>query len=220
MQAEPTNIEINPLWERLTKTEQQLLAPKLSPQNKQRQISHEADPQTAMIFADLIYVADDVLQTENKLLTIQNFLGQIGARTEIWQQLAMIIGVEHSYLEITVHQREQFLHVLRKHDFAVNSWLEKIGRLLGKGHRFDSARARTDHRFQPQLHFANDRADEEPFGENYFFVHWDAQSVVTRHGSLLGKIAAGRSHAKHPATAAQIAGYLRAKAMEGRSGKQ
>ncbi len=219
MKAEPTNIEINPLWERLTKTEQQLLASKLSQINNPRKSRLAADPQTARIFDNLIYVTDDVLQTENKLLTIQNFLGQIGARTEIWQQLAMIIGVENSYLEITVHHCETFLQVLRKHDFAVNSWLEKIGRLLGKGHRFDSARARTDHRFQPQLHFANDRADEEPFGENYFFVHWDAQSVVTRHGSLLGKIAAGRSHTKYPATAAQIAGYLREKAMAGRSGK-
>jgi hypothetical protein len=54
----------------------------------------------------------------------------------------------------------------------------------------------------------NDRADEEAYGPNYFFVHWDAQSVYARRGGLLGRIAAGRTHKHQTATPQQVEEYL------------
>jgi hypothetical protein len=146
--------------------------------------------------------------TLERQLTLQNFIRQVSAIPDAWEQIETIIGVAVSYLEIRVFDHQEFLGVLETHGYAVNSWMERVSRWVGHGHRFDSARALTEHRFEPQLHFVNDRADEEAYGPNYFFVHWDAQSVYSTNGSLFSRIAAGRTHAHHVATPEEVNEYL------------
>ncbi len=197
-------VEVEHYFFHLQAEEQQLITPKLL---------LRADPAAddALVIGllhELIHTADDLEQSANKLLTLRNFMRQVSAIPNAWQQIETIVGVAHSYLEFTVFDCGEFLRVLKANDYAVNSWMEKVSRWVGHGHRFDSARALTEQRHDPQLHFVNDRADEAAYGPNYFFVHWDAQSVYARRGSLLGRIAAGRTHAHQCATPQQVEAYL------------
>ena len=184
--------------------EQQLIIPKLLLHADQT----ADDSRVIGLLHELLHTPDDLEQSAHKLLTLRNFMRQVSAIPKAWEQLATIVGVAPSYLEITVGDCAEFLRVLKAQGFAVNSWMEKVSRWVGHGHRFDSARALTEHRYDPQLHFVNDRADEEAYGPHYFFVHWDAQSVFAKRGSMLGRIVAGRTHAHHSATPQQVDEYL------------
>jgi hypothetical protein len=114
------------------------------------------------------------------VLTTRNFIAQAGGdHSVIWRQVAEIKGIRRSYLELTVWDRDEFLRVLVESDFVVNR--EPFWSI----HKFDSARAVTDYSYQPSLHFANDRADEDNYGPNYFFVHWDKTSCWFRRSNWL-----------------------------------
>lgn len=160
------------------------------------------------LLRDLLHIPDDEVRSHDRLLTLRNFTRQVQTIPNAWPQIEAIIGVAVSYLEIRVHNHHEFLRTLKGHRYAVNSWMEKVSRWVGHGHRFDSARALTEHRYEPQLHFVNDRADEDAYGPNYFFVHWDAQSVYAKRGGLLGRIAAGRTHVHQVATPQEVEAYL------------
>ena len=201
---EGRTVEVEPYFFQLRTTEQQLIGPKLLP----RAAPSADDSHVVGMLHELLHTADDLERSANKLLTLRNFIRQVSAIPNAWEQIATIVGVAQSYLEITVFDCSAFLHVLRADGYAVNSWMEKVSRWVGHGHRFDSARALTEHRYDPQLHFVNDRADEEAYGPNYFFVHWDAQSVYAQRGWLLGRIAAGRTHAHQTATPQEVDEYL------------
>ncbi|MBL8203486.1 MAG: hypothetical protein JNM09_04595 [Blastocatellia bacterium] len=162
----------------------------------------------SLFMHELIHVPHDEERSRNQLLTLRNFVRQVNTIPNAWDQIETIVGVSISYLEIRVYDCDEFLRTLKTHGYAVNSWMEKVSRWVGHGHRFDSARALTEHRHEPQLHFVNDRADEEAYGPNYFFVHWDAQSVYAKRGWMLGRIAAGRTHAHHSATPQEVEAYL------------
>ncbi len=108
----------------------------------------------------------------DRILTAQNFLAQ--TRATVWQYVRELKGIRRSYLELTVWNRDEFLRVLKESEFIVNR--EPFWSI----HRFDSARAVTDYSHQPSLHFANDRADEDAYGPEYFFVHWDQTSAWFR----------------------------------------
>ncbi len=193
-----------PSFFQLPAAEQRLIAPKLV-----RQSDDSADDSRVLsLLHDLIHTSDDFEQSANRLLTLRNFIRQVSAIPSAWEQVETIVGVAISYLEIRVFDSQEFLRVLKTHGYAVNSWMERVSRWVGHGHRFDSARALTEHRFEPQLHFVNDRADEKAYGPNYFFVHWDAQSVYATRGSLLSRIAAGRTHTHQTATPQQVDKYL------------
>jgi hypothetical protein len=115
---------------------------------------------------------------KDHVLTAQNFIAQAGrTHSPIWRLVAEIKGIRRSYLELMVRDRHEFLSVLREADFVVNR--EPFWSI----HKFDSARAITDYSHQPSLHFANDRADEDNYGPNYFFVHWDRTSCWFRRSS-------------------------------------
>jgi hypothetical protein len=184
--------------------EQRLIAPKLA----QFDAAVTDEAQLLHRLYELIHTPDAPVQSADKLLTLRNFTRQVTAIPSAWEQVETIVGVAISYLEIRVYDCLEFLQILRAHGYAVNSWMEKVSRWVGHGHRFDSARALTQYRHEPQLHFVNDRADEEAYGPNYFFVHWDAQSVYAERGSLLGRIVAGRTHAHQCATPQQVDEYL------------
>ncbi len=164
--------------------------------------------QLGALLPTLLHVPDDAERSAAHALTLDNFVRQVSAIPHAWEQIEAIIGVAISYLEIRVQSRDEFLQLLRAHGYAVNSWMERVSRWVGHGHRFDSARALTQYRHEPQLHFVNDRADEEAYGPHYFFVHWDAQSVYAQRGGLWSRIAAGRTHAHKTALPEDVAAYL------------
>ena len=183
-------------WGRLSKNDIHLLLPKLLISFDKKHFSFIELNQAKSVFWNLIQEEGSPDRTEEKFLTLRNFTRQVGRSAEAWNCIYRFIGISSSYLELRVVDCDQFLAALKREKYAVNSWHDKIAKFVGKGHPFDSARALTENRFQPQLHFVNDRADEEDYGRNYFFVHWDAQSVYARKGGLLSKFAASRTHAK------------------------
>lgn len=195
-------------FSRLKIKERQLITPKLIGNFDSLPHSLEQYLQAQSIFHRLILADSQPELHFERFLTLRNFIRQVGAIPAAWNQIRNFIGVARSYLEVTVHDHQDFLFALRAEGFAVNSWMEKVSRFAGHGHRFDSARARTEYRHDPQLHLVNDRADEETYGPNYFFVHWDAQSVYARRGSLLGRIVAGRTHAYLTASPEEVDEYL------------
>lgn len=196
------------LLSQLTIEEQQLLIPKLVGIVGRDSFTAAEVQQAAARFQTLIQIENQHHRTEDKFLTLQNFTRQLGAIPAAWEQVNHFIGIAPNYLEMTVYNHHLFLAALRAEGYAVNSWMEKISGWVGYKHRFDSARACTEHRFEPQLHLANDRADEVAYGPNYFFVHWDAQSVFAKRGGLLSRIAAGRTHKHRPATPQAVKAYL------------
>ena len=188
----------------LHEIERHLLTPKLA--NSLSAGNREQDEHD--LLHELIHVPEDERLSAAKIQTLRNFIRQVSTMPQAWEQVTTIVGVAVSYLEIRVHDCDSFLQILRTHKYAVNSWMERVSRLVGQGHRFDSARALTEHRHDPQLHFVNDRADEDHYGPNYFFVHWDAQSVYAKRGSLIGRIVAGRTHKHSCASPQQVEAYL------------
>ncbi len=192
----------------LAQGEQQLLVSKLLALVSRADFTPDDFELAAQRFQTLILTENQSRNPTDKFLTLQNFTRQLGQNPAAWGQVNSIIGVAQSYLEMTVNDHRQFLAALKAAGYAVNSWMEKISRWVGQGHRFDSARARTEHRFEPQLHLVNDRADEAAFGPNYFFVHWDAQSVFAKRSSLLSRLAAGRTHKHQTATPQEVKAYL------------
>jgi hypothetical protein len=183
-------------WSRLSDHDKKLLIPKLILSEPKKYFSPLEINQAKDVFWNLIEEEGSRERTEDKFLTLRNFTRQVGKSEASWHCIIRFIGVSRSYLELRVHDCDEFLGVLRREKYAVNSWHDRIAKLVGKGHPFDSARALTENRFQPQLHFVNDRGDEEGYGRNYFFVHWDAQSVYARKGGFISKFAASQTHEK------------------------
>lgn len=184
------------------------MLPKLLGIEPQESFTTDEIAQAAEQFHRLMQLENQSVTPEDKFLTLRNFLHQLNAIPAAWRQVQRVLGVARSYLEMTVYDHQEFLRVLKAEGYAVNSWMEKVSRWAGHGHRFDSARAPTESRFDPQLHLVNDRADEAAYGPNYFFVHWDAESVYAKRGWLLGRIAAGRTHAYATASPQAVAAYL------------
>ncbi len=191
-------------WRRLSDHDKKLLIPKLLLSEPKKYFSPIEINQSKDVFWNLIEEEGSLERTEDKFLTLRNFTRQVGSSPEAWRCIYRFIGISSSYLELRVDDCDRFLAALKRERYAVNSWHDKIAKLVGKGHPFDSARALTENRFQPQLHFVNDRADEEAYGRNYFFVHWDAQSVYARKGGLLSKLVASQTHVKFGADPKQV----------------
>lgn len=168
------------LWGRLSSRERELLAPKLIRDPAEAGLDPGSGLAGETFVACLCDLYSEQPESDDeinaRLLTVRNFLTQIRAYDEslIWREIERFCGFRRSYLELTVYDRERLLDALRSDGY----W---IGREPPWSiHRFDSARAVTRHAGEPSLHFANDRADEQGYGPNYFFVHWDATSVVFR----------------------------------------
>ncbi|HEX4948506.1 MAG TPA: hypothetical protein VFZ34_17665 [Blastocatellia bacterium] len=201
-------VDVPDLFSQFTQSEQKLLIPKLLRRIEASEFTAAEHAQAATLLNALLHDETQPERTSDKLLTLRNFTRQVGAMPAAWQQVSRIVGVTSSYLEITVYDHQALLATLKAEGYAVNSWMERVSHWVGHGHRFDSARALTKYRHDPQLHFVNDRADEADYGPNYFFVHWDAQSVYAERGSLLGRIVAGRTHAHQCATPQEVDKYL------------
>lgn len=196
------------MWSQLSANDKKMLIELLVSSTPAPDNQLEMDFHARAVLSRLIDYPGNRGTDEEKLLTIRNLVRQLSLIPRALPQLRAIIGVAAGYLEIRVHDRDEFLSALKAQRFAINSWMEKVGKIFGHGHRFDSARALTRHRHDPQLHFVNDRADEPEYGPNYFFVHWDAQSVHTTHSFFLSKIPAGLTHRHRTASPQEVAAYL------------
>lgn len=161
-------------WSQLSEIEQAALSPKLA-----------ASPEDAGERFDQFVIEYDQSgainhsATSDYLLTAKNFIANTGglSNSPLWQQIAEIKGFRRSYLELTVWNRAEFLRVLAELDYIINR--EPFWTI----HKFDSAREVAEFSNQPSLHFANDRADEHEYGENYFFAHWDKTSAWFRNSN-------------------------------------
>jgi hypothetical protein len=212
-------------WENLSHLEQRLLAPKLiaitdeeeSPTENLRRAGEAFDRGILDMFAAF---PESVEEISARILTVRNFMAQTGAyrNSPIWQQIARIYGFRKSYAELTVHDRDELLRILQAAGYRI------INELPWSIHRFDSVRAVTTFADEPSLHFANDRADEEGYGPNYFFVHWDATSVCFCESRgwwrwipgarWIEKLRAGLHHKKGFAAPDEVQGYLASERMD------
>lgn len=175
-------------WSLLTEVDRRLLIPKLIAVESGPEAGESESARAAEIFdralldqaeqtaAELSVLDPQVV--EERLLTIRNFMLQTGACNDgpLWQEIASLKGVRRSYIELSVHSRDNFLVKLADLGFVINR--EPFWTI----HKFDSARAQTRFSHEPSLHFANDRADEAGYGPNYFFIHWDVSSVWFEKG--------------------------------------
>lgn len=165
-------------WSRLSEVEQLILATKLIGLPAESIANDQLMEAASERFNELVIEFDlrgevKAQTVEENILTARSFILHIGD-SAIWNQIAEIKGFRRSYLELTVIDRDEFLKTLAISDYVVNR--EPFWSI----HRFDSAREMTDYSHQPSLHFANDRADEDDYGPNYFFVHWDKASCWFR----------------------------------------
>src|SRR4030095_9397912 len=119
---------------------------------------------------------------------------------------------ESSHLEVKVADKNKFFDALKRdpiNKFAVNSFGDAVMKGVGASwHRFDNARARTDYRTDPQLHYMNDLSDDQNYGPNYFFVHWDATSSHGSKSTVLGDARGALSHGPM-AKIGDVTNYLR-----------
>jgi len=166
-------------WQHLSRLEQSILAPKLIDLTN-KQTVEDSDLETAGDLFNRISVetaaGDDALDPKAfapHILTARNLMAQCGAyrKSPLWDMITRIHGFRKSYIELSVKDRDGLLEHLRGLDFVINR------EVFWSIHKHDSARARTSTSGDPSLHFANDRAKEANYGQNYFFVHWDATSV-------------------------------------------
>lgn len=161
-------------WSQLSEAEQFALSPKLAA------LPEDAAERFNQFVIE--YDSNGTFHPQNtfdNVLTAKNFIAHANGlnNSPLWQQIAEIKGFRRSYLELTVWNRAEFLRVLAELDYVINR--EPFWTI----HKFDSARELSDYSRQPSLHFANDRADEREYGENYFFVHWDKTSAWFRNST-------------------------------------
>lgn len=207
-------------WLMLSRLERRLLAPKLLPAIASGDEATEEDLDRAAgefgrgicdVFAPEPESDDEMAA---RLLTVRNFMAQTGAyrQSPLWRQIRRFVGFRRSYIELVVEDRDELLRILAVAGYIINR------ELPWSIHRFDSARAATRLSSEPSLHFANDRADEDDYGPNYFFVHWDATSVWFEEvqgwrrwlpgGRWIERLLAARKHRFGFASPGMVRGYL------------
>jgi hypothetical protein len=205
---DPDGLEAKDAWDQLTNAQQKALEGKL--ELKKGETTRQA-------FDRLVTVGDDSTATAANIESVQNFVAQAGGLTnsETWQQITAITKVtpgasdlsepvdnssrrESSNIEIKVADKNKFFDALKTdpiNKFTVNSLGDSFIKGVGTSwHPFDNARAQTDYRTDPQLHYANDKSDDKNYGPNYFFVHWDPTSSNGSKSTLIGDARGGLSH--------------------------
>jgi len=181
-------------------------------------------------FSRLVSGADETTTAAN-IQSVRNFIAQAAGtkNSNIWQQITAITKVtpgafdlfapvedssrrESSHLELKVADKNKFFDALKSdhiNRFTVNSLGDAMMKRVGASwHRFDNARARTDYRTDPQLHYMNDLSDDPNYGPNYFFVHWDATSANGSRSTIIGDARGALAHGPMAKIGA-VTNYLR-----------
>jgi hypothetical protein len=167
-------------------------------------------------FSRLVSGADEVSTSAN-IQSVRNFIAQSGGtkNSDTWQQITAITKVtpgaadlfepvedssrrESSHIEVKVADKYKFFEALKSdpvNRFTVNSIADAMVKVVGASwHRFDNARARTDYRTDPQLHYMNDLSEDPNYGPNHFFVHWDATSSNGSRSTIIGDARGALAH--------------------------
>ncbi len=223
--VDPNGLQEKDAWDQLTDAERKAIASKL--QLKKGETARGA-------FNNLVTVSGDNTATAANVQSVQNFIAQAGGlkNSETWQQISAITkvtpqgqapldinkgmldstGRQSSDLEITVADKGKFLTALQKdpmNSFVVDSLGDEALKKAGLSwHPFNNARATTDYRSDPQLHYSNDRSNDSNYGPNYFFVHWDPTSSSGRKSTVVGDVRGGLGHGPR-GTVGQVTDYLK-----------
>ena len=212
--------EKNP-WDQLEDWQRRALAPKLTQVKDGNKLSNKELKAAGQRFNDLVTVKGNAQATADNIATAQNFVqnfvqGTPPQQNAVYQQIDQIQAIGRSTVEVTVKNKDQFLAALSKEGYAVNSADEYVANAyarITKGsvdHPFDSARAPTLYDSDPELHYANDRANDPAYGPNYFFAHWDRTSVNCYRGcGPIGRAMSGSQHSSGPASPAQVRDYYK-----------
>jgi hypothetical protein len=181
-------------------------------------------------FSRLVSAADQITTAAN-IQSVRNFIAQAGGtqNSNAWQQSTAITKVtpgaadllepvadssrrESSHLEVRVADKNKFFDALKSdpiNKFTVNSIGDALmKRVRASWHRFDNARARTDYRTDPQLHYMNDLSEDKNYGPNYFFVHWNATSSNGSKSTVIGDARGALAHGPM-AKIGDVTNYLR-----------
>lgn len=133
-----------------------------------------------------------------------------------YRQIDQIQAIGQSTIEVTVRNKDDFLNALASEGYSVNSAEEGVAQEISRrergraDHPFDNARSLTYYDTDPELHFANDQADNSNYGPNYFFAHYDRSSVNCLSGcGVIGRALSGRKHAEGSASPAQVTNYYK-----------
>jgi RHS repeat-associated protein len=224
--VDPDGLKEKDPWDQLNDEERRALAPKLVSVNDPNKITNRELKAAGGQFNQLtkVYNADGTLNTQatgDRVATAQNFVqnftqGTPPQQNAVYQQIDQIKAIGRSTIEVTVRDKDQFLAALSKEGYAVNSADEYVANAyarMTKGsvdHPFDSARAPTIYATDPELHYANDRANDPAYGPNYFFAHWDPASVNCDFGcGPIGRAASGSQHSSGAASPAQVRDYYK-----------
>ena len=120
---------------------------------------------------------------------------------------------QQSDMAIRVADKDKFLTALKNdpiNQFLVNSTGDEIWKGIGASwHQFDNARATTDYKTDPQMHYFNDHTDKPAFGPKYFELHWDPTSSNGRKSTIIGDLRGGAGHDKRRATVGEVKEYLK-----------
>ena len=224
---DPNGLKEKDPWDRLSEAEQKAIATKLLVPKGST---------TRAVFNKMVTNLD-VNQTAANIQSVKNFIAQAGGLTNsaTWQQITTIVNVvpqgpaagnsdwetnrnkllgnyQSSDIEIRVADSAKFLETLAQdpiNKYSVDSRGDEALKAVGASwHPFNNARAQTDYRSDPQLHFANDKSDDPNYGSNYYMVHWDPTSSNGRESTFIGNLRGGMGHGPR-APAGAVTDYLK-----------
>jgi RHS repeat-associated protein len=220
--VDPDGLKEKSPWEQLSDEERRLLAPKLITVKDASKLTAKDLASAGKAFNSLVTVEGDAQATATNIAAVQDFVTAAGGykNSKVWQDITKIVQVafqgpppagdypvQSSEIHVIVADKKNFLADLQHEGYAVNTLGDKLFR--GKYHPFDNASAFTPRINDPDLHFANNNANDPNFGPNYFYAHWDRASVNSREGGPVGDAVAGASHDKGLASPQAVRQYLK-----------
>jgi len=207
-------------WDQLNDEERKQLTPRLVHLKNSNKITAKELKAAGAKFNSLVTVKGDAQATADRIATAKGFVAEFSSHgtspnnDRAYQQIDQIEAIGRSTLEVTVKNKDEFLSALASEGYSVNSSEEVIAQKkssMERGradHPFDNARSLTYYDTDPELHFANDQADNSRYGPNYFFVHYDPSSVNCLSGcGTIGRALSGRKHAEGAASPTQATNY-------------
>ena len=187
--VDPDGLKEKTPWEQLTDEERKQLTPKLVHLKDPHKISAKELKNAGSRFNSLATAKGDAQATADRIATAKGFVAEFSSHGSspnndpAYQQIDQIQAIGRSTLEVTVKNKDDFLNAVASEGYSVNSAEEAVAQeksRLERGradHPFDNARSLTYYDTDPELHFANDQADNPKFGPDYFFTHYDQSSV-------------------------------------------
>jgi len=220
--VDPDGLKEKSAWEQLSDEQRRLLASKLTTVKDVGNITAKEMGSAGKAFDRMVTVEGNAQATATNIAAVQDFIAAAGGykNSKVWQDITKIVKVDFqgpppagdypvqsSEIHVIVANKKTFLADLEHEGYAVNTLGDKLFR--GTYHPFDNASAFTPRINDPDLHFANNNANDPNYGPNYFYAHWDRASVNSREGGPIGDAAAGASYSKGLASPQAVRQYLK-----------